>query len=107
MALDKAALLGQTFGIEDVEIEGIGTVRVRPLSRAEALEVRGKELPYDELERKLISAAMVEPALTADEVKEWQAVSPAGQLEVITDAIIRISGMEKAAQKAAYQQFRP
>lgn len=106
MSLSKEALLGQTFGVEELELEGVGTVTVRALTRAEALEVRGKELPYEELERKLIAAAMVEPKLTAEDVEAWQKVSPAGQLEVVTDAIIRLSGMEKAAQKAAYQQFR-
>lgn len=105
MSLSKEALLGQSFGVEELALEGVGTVTVRALTRAEALEVRGKELPYEELERKLIAYAMVEPKLTADDVKAWQEVSPAGQLEAVTDAIIRLSGMEKAAQKAAYQQF--
>lgn len=104
--LSKEALVNQKFGVEDVELPGLGTVRVRALTRSEALEVRGKELPVEEMERYLISRAMVEPKMTEDDVKAWQDVAPAGQLEPITQAITRLSGMEKTASKEAVQRFR-
>lgn len=106
MTTDKATLLTASFGVEEIELPGGMTVKVRALSRAEALEVQGKEIDKAELECKLISSAMVEPTLTADEVEQWQRSSPAGVIQAVADAIIRLSGMEKAAQKAAYQQFR-
>lgn len=101
MTISKEALLGQKFGISSVEIPGIGTVKVRPLTRAEAIPFHGVETDYLELERKLLSIAMVEPSLTEDEVKTWQEVSPAGQLEVIVDRITEISGMKKDSAKTA------
>lgn len=104
--IDKAALLKQRFGEEEVEIPGVGTVRVRALTRGEALQVQGVESDVAELERKLIAWAMVEPKLTENEVKTWQDSSPAGELQTITEAIVRLSGMEQHAQREAMKKFR-
>lgn len=104
--LDVNALLAERFGVVEVELPGLGTVKVRPLTRAEALKLRGVELDADVMERRLIALAMVEPEMTEDQVQKWQEVSPAGELEPVGETIIRISGMEKAAGKQAYADFR-
>ena len=107
-ALDKAALLAsRNIGTEDVEVGALGTVKVRGLSRAEALSLQGAG-PVDvaAMERTLVSLAMVEPKLTEDEVAAWQDVAPAGELEPITDAIQRLSGLAVKAVKAEMQRFR-
>lgn len=104
--IDKEALLQQRFGVKEMEIPGVGTIKVRALTRGEALQVQGKEMAVADLERKLLSWAMVEPKLTEDDVRAWQDASPAGELQDVVDEIIRLSGMEKAAAKAAYQKFR-
>lgn len=104
--IDKDVLLAKRFGVEDVEIPGVGTVQVRPLSRSEALQVQGVEMPLLEMERRLLALALVEPKLTEAEIKQWQENSPAGELQPVVEAIIRVSGLEEAAAKAAYQQFR-
>jgi hypothetical protein len=106
MTVNIDTLLGQAFGVEEVELPDLGTVKVRPLTRAEALELRGVELDVAQMEQRLLSLAMVEPTMTEAQVARWQAVSPAGQLEPVSNAIIRLSGMEKAAQRAAYDEFR-
>lgn len=106
MTIEKSKLLEAMFGIEEVELQRGGSVKVRGLSRAEALTIKGKEMPQDEMEQKLLSAALVEPKLTEAEVKTWQESSPAGEIEDVTAAIMRLSGMEKAAAKAAYKEFR-
>jgi hypothetical protein len=105
MAIDKATLLAERFGVKEVEVEGVGTVRVRPLSRAEALSLTGGDVDEAEAEQKMVAAALVEPKLTADEVGIWQANSPAGELQAVVEVLMQISGLEKAAAKAAYQQF--
>lgn len=104
--ISKADLLKKRFGEEEVEVPGVGTVRVRALTRGQALELQGKEVEVAEMERRLISMAMVEPKLTEDEVKEWQDNTTAGELQGVMEAIVRLSGMEAHASKAAYQQFR-
>lgn len=105
-AISKADLLKKRFGVEDVEIPGVGMVQVRPLSRAEALALQGVELGVEEMERRLLALAVVSPQLTGDEVGEWQANSPAGELEPVVRAITRLSGMEQSAVKEAVKQFR-
>lgn len=104
--LDKDALLKGRTGQEDIEIQGVGTVRVRPLTRGEALEVADKPLDAAEMERKIVAWGLVEPVLSEDDVKAWQDSSPAGEIQAVVDAIVRLSGMEKHAAKQAYRQFR-
>lgn len=106
MTVSIEDLLAERFGVEEVELPGIGTVKVRPLTRGEALALRGVELDVVEMERKLIATAMVDPPMTEAQVGKWQDVCPAGELEPVTDAIVRISGMEKNAGKQAYADFR-
>ena len=104
--VSKADLLKRRFGVEDVAIEGVGTVKVRALSRAEALSLQGVEMTVEDMERKLLALAMVDPKLTEDEVAQWQANSPAGELQPVVLAITRMSGLEQTAAKEAVQQFR-
>lgn len=105
-AVSKADLLKKRFGVEDVEVPGVGIVKVRPLSRTEALKIQGVEMPYDEMERKLLAAALVEPQLTEDEVATWQDNSPAGELQPVAQAIARLSGLEQSSPKEAVKRFR-
>lgn len=104
--LDKALLLTARLPEGEHEIPGVGVVRFRALTRGEALQIVGVELPYDEMERRLLSMALVDPVLTTEEVRAWQQASPAGELEPICEAIQKLSGLEEAAAKGAYQRFR-
>lgn len=104
--ISKEALLKKRFGEEEVEVPDVGTVRVRALTRGQALQLEGKEMGAAVMERKLIALAMVEPSLTEEEVGQWQELTTAGELQPVVEAIIRLSGMEQHAGKAAYQQFR-
>lgn len=106
MTIDKDALLASRLPEEEFEIEGVGTVRIRSLTRAEALAVRGRELPTDEVERVLLEAALVEPKLTKGEIRLWQEAAPAGELEPLTRAIMRLSGLEDSSAKEAVKRFR-
>jgi hypothetical protein len=100
MIVSKADLLKKAFAIEDVELPGLGTVKVRPLTRAEALALRGEEMSVAEMEQILISTAMVEPKLTKEEVREWQETAAAGDLDPVTDKIAQLSGMIKDQPKS-------
>lgn len=105
MAIDKEELLKKRLAARDFEIEGVGTVRIRSLTRAELLEIKGEELPMVVMDRKLIAASMVDPALTEDEVRQWQENSSPSELEPLTEAIMRLSGLAKEAPKEAYKEF--
>jgi hypothetical protein len=106
--LDKKALLAKRLGdAEDVEIPGVGTVTVRGLSRAQALTLQGEAVDETTMERRLVSLGMVDPALTEDEVAEWQANTAAGELVPIVNAVLRLSGMAaEVAGKAAFPSVR-
>ncbi|MCG3757371.1 hypothetical protein [Amycolatopsis sp. Poz14] len=98
--MDKQALFAKRLEERDVDVPGVGTVRVRSLSRAEALSLRGKEMGAVKMERVLLSLAMVHPRLTEDEVKQWQEAAPAGELNTVQEVILDLSGMNKEAAKS-------
>jgi hypothetical protein len=69
-AVDKAALLAtRDIGVETVEVDGFGSVKVRGLTRAEVLGIqKAGALDAAAMEQKLLAIALVEPALSEDEV---------------------------------------
>lgn len=107
-AVDKAALLASRgIGTRMVDVPGVGEVEVRGLTRAEALYFQqAGAADQVEMECRLLSVAMVNPALTKDEVAEWQKVASAGELEPISQAIQELSGLKVTALKEEMQQFR-
>lgn len=108
-AVDKSALLGKrtTASTETVEVEGFGTFTVRGLTRGEALAMQ-KQGAMDAavLEQQMLALALVDPVLTQDEVATWQTVAPAGELQPVTEAVERLSGLRTAAFKEEMQRFR-
>ncbi len=115
--VDVTQLLTTRLPEEDVELPGgLGTVRVRAMTRA---EVHGKEelqrkverdgsqqLQPGAWERKVLHWCMVDPQLTEGQVKAWMACSPAGEITAVVDTIMRLSGLDdedetgKAADKS-------
>lgn len=98
--MDKAELFKDRLPEADVEIPGVGTVRVRGLTRAEVLKVRkatdSENMSGDRalvLERKLIATAMVDPVLTEAEVCQWQEKATAGELEPVIAKLQELSGL--------------
>lgn len=95
-------------------IDGVGAITYRALSRDEVLNgrERNKGKTTAEIECYLVSLAMVDPVLTPEDVAQWQRMSPAGELERITTAIMRLSGMggradgEDPPDREAYKSVR-
>lgn len=91
---------------EDDQLEvnlpsGKGTVVVRSLTRAEMYRVKGKKMSMAQMEQTLLSWAMVVPKLTKEQVKTWQSrPRSAGDIEEVTRAISRISGMTMRIDKS-------
>lgn len=105
MSFDKELLFKSRLPEAEVEVEGVGTVKVRGLSRAEALEIQKVTGGVAAIERKLLSLAMVDPALTEDEVAQWQRASVAGELDPVTNKVAELSGMNEGADKKAWKEF--
>lgn len=104
--MDKANLFKPRTTEREVDLPGVGTVRVRALTRAEVTPIVGVEMPLDELERRLLVLAMVDPALSDAEVAQWYEAAPAGELNPVLDAIRDLSGVKQGAANEAYHRFR-
>lgn len=100
--IDKADLFVPRLPQDDIEIPGVGTVRVRGLSRHEAVVMQAQTGPGMS-ERKMLTFGLVNPMLTEDEAGRWQHASPAGELEPVTNRIAELSGMKLGADKTAYK----
>lgn len=112
MTVDREALLGKRhttstgFAEEDVEIPGLGTIRVRGLSRFEVLVIqKANDKGPAVLEQMLVSMGSVDPVLSDADVKQWQRVSVGEELEPVTAAIMRLSGMSGRPDKQAALDF--
>lgn len=98
--MDKAKLLGDRMPTRKVRISG-GEVTVRALSR-KAIHL----LPVDagdkvEVEATLLHFGMADPALTVDEAREWIGAAANGEIDKVTDAISRLSGIGRYSDKEA------
>lgn len=98
--IQKETVLTARLPHEDFTVDGQGDVRIRALSRAEALQ-----LPDDEVDKEahILSLGVVEPAFTVTEARRWLASSPAGELQSLSRRIAELSGMLAGAPQAAYK----
>ncbi|MDG4762428.1 hypothetical protein [Micromonospora sp. WMMD710] len=103
MAVDKSALFRPRCPEQDVELPGVGTVRVRGLTRAEVLEIGKGVNDGKSMEPYSLSLAMVDPQLTEDEVRQWVRVATFGELEQLNHVINELSGIAGRADKEAYK----
>ncbi len=87
----------------DIEIEGIGTITVRPLDR-EASYLVAQKKTMRESEIQMVVCGMVTPQLTFDEAK-LLLKKKAGIIQTICDVISDISGMGEGSRKEAIQRF--
>lgn len=108
--MDKEALFAPRekttsgFPEDDVPIPGVGTVRVRGLSRFEALSMKAVDNAVAS-ERLMLHYAMVDPPMTEAEIGKWQRASGASELEPVTGKIAELSGMTQDAAKEAVKDF--
>jgi hypothetical protein len=97
--LDKKALLAPRLDEDDYEIPGVGTVRIRGLSRAQVIALR----KIDDMalaDAQMVAWGLVDPALSVDEAKAWQASSGVAEIEGLTVAIGELSGEGRGATKS-------
>ena len=104
--MDKETLLAAVLPERTVDLDGVGKITVRSLSRAEVLAIRAREIgDAAELERVVLAAAMVDPEMTEDDVRAWQEVSSPEVIEDVASAVLDLSGMRREAVKEQIQRF--
>lgn len=88
----------------EVDLPSGMTVEVRGLS----LQEQGKTRFDDEVQviRAYLSAGLVEPKLTDDELDLWLGRAPAGDPAAAASKIAELCGTGKEQQKAAYKSVR-
>lgn len=99
-------LLSLTAKVEDVELEGLGTVTVRGLTRKEVLDIQDQMDDPAEADARSLSLVFVDPKLTIEQARQLQTVVSAGSLEPLNEAVARLSGMKPGAMKEAVKRFR-
>lgn len=106
--MDKDLLFRPRLPEDDVEIPGVGTVRVRGLSRQEMLDAAKGHEDDDSLgmEREMLAYAMLDPKMTVDDVARWQQVSPASEINDVLNRVNALSGIGPGAAKRAYKSVR-
>lgn len=103
--MDKAVLLKGFLPERDVELpSGLGTVRVRGLSRQEAVKVTDDDNWV--MERRALAAGMLDPKMTEDEVDQWRAVAVAADVQAVAKAISDMSNMDADAGKGPTARSR-
>lgn len=91
---------------ETIEIQG-EFIPLRSLTRAESARFQkagAAGMAWDELEMEVIAAASETPL---DEVAEWYQHVPPDVVEIITDAIRKLSGLAEEAQKSGRDRAGP
>lgn len=110
MAIDKEKLLASVSSQEEVEIPGKGTVVVRALTRAEihsnAQGDKKSKLSNEDVEARTIVFGLVEPELDINEAKQWMKAAPAGEIQLVVEKIMELSGYGEDAVNKAYERFR-
>lgn len=103
----EALLSQKTEEQAEVEIEPFGTFTVRALTRGEVLAMRQTQaVDLALIERKMLVKALVEPKLNDGQIRKWQEVAPAGQMQALVEAVEILSGMREGEVKRNIKQFR-
>lgn len=102
--MDKSKLLASRLPEKDIDIEGVGTLRVRGLTRGLAILVADTD-GTAKRERLIIRHGLVDPVLTDNEIKEWMEAAPSGEVDQVVTEIARLSGMLPDSEKEAVQRF--
>ncbi len=91
--------LAACSGVETIDVPELGKVRVRSLTTAEAL-VFGRIEDFASRAALALWKGLVEPALTEEQARHLVDAGSFGLVEPITQAILRVSGMDKESQKS-------
>ncbi len=101
----KARLLKPRLPEAEVDVPGVGTVRVRALTQLEAMRVHQVD-GQEAMERRIIALGMVDPPMTEAEVGRWQKAATAGELTEVSLKIGELSGLLSGAAKEVVKSFR-
>lgn len=104
--IEKDVFLKPVLPEREVDLPGLGTVRVRALSRSEAVGLAVHKNDVRKLECQIIRCGLVDPVLTDAEMVGWYAEAPSGLVDLLIAAIDSLSGMSDGAPKSGVPGVR-
>lgn len=104
--IDKEVFLKATSPEETVELPGIGEVRVRGLTRAEAVSLSPVKDDVRRLECRILLLGLVDPVLTEAEMSAWYEAAPSRAVDLLIAAIDSLSGLSEGAAKSGVPAVR-
>ena len=103
--LDRETLLKARLPERTVTLDGVGELRVRALSRAEAIRLKDFAEKTAEGESLVLKLGVVDPVLSDDDVRAWRDAAPAEEIETVLGAILDMSGLTPAERRATKASF--
>ena len=104
--IDREVFLKAALPEAEVDLPGVGPVRVRGLTRAEVVALQGFKADVGAVERRIIALGLVDPALGPDDVDVWYDTAPAGMTDLIVNEVSRLSGLSDGATKSGVPGIR-
>jgi hypothetical protein len=110
--VDKELLFKPRLHEEEVELPGVGVIRIRALTRDEVVGAREEhtdedgQIDHAAVDNAILARSLVDPELTEDEVARWAAAAPAGEVTLVTEAVKRVSALDVAAFQPGVQPNR-
>jgi hypothetical protein len=103
--LTRDQILARKTGKGTATLPDGSTVAVRALTRDEVLASQSMESLADR-DNYIVATGMTNPKLSVEDVAAWAAEGDAGDLVEVTDAIARLSGLKKGADKSGLPDVR-
>lgn len=97
---NKNAMMALHLPTDEVELEGLGSVLVRGLSRFEMTEVFELQSDRQKQDTAAVAFAMVEPEMSVEEVIAWRKAGSNAEIEQVAKKINELSGIGKDAAKS-------
>jgi hypothetical protein len=98
--LTRDEILARRTGRGSATLPDGGTVAIRALTRDQIMEVQDQSRTLQERDTLMISLGMTDPVMTEEEVAEWAANAPAGDLTAVSEGIADLSGLRQGAGKS-------
>lgn len=102
--LTREQILAKKLSQEVIDLPSGGQVKVRGLTRDEALLTQDREGTAAR-DNYVIATGLLDPKLTEDDVAAWAATGATGDLNTISLAIAHLSGMGEGAGKSGVAEL--
>lgn len=97
---NKNAMMVLHVPTAEVELEGIGSVLVRGLTRFESIEIMKLEGDRQVQDTQALVYGLLEPEMSRDEIIAWRKSGALMEIEAVARKINELSGIGKDAAKS-------